>query len=476
MYLFTTRRILIVSLIVGIILMLSGIGLILYKRSSTNNPSLGIQTQLNQPSMISGTFNINGAIPPGATVRLTTREFGSTLPRESVENNLSAIDEESWSLANMMSGKSYEIVAEIVVNNIVIEASAPLTVTAPASDVELTINLPLDNPTETSVISGTVRVNGYIPQGANVVIMGRALGKGIFQQVVNNLPGETRQFMSYTTALKGQTYEIYGVLYDSSKRHIGSSEVLIITAPAVNEELTINSQAIAPTPLPTTPPATISPSTSQLSPTPSPTPIALSGKITFNGIAPTDSRIVILQKVYNSQNYQVAVDNISPVDGTTWTWNSANSGIWYDVIAVLKQKQSNGTDKDIADSQKVSIAAPASGVTFTINSSVSLSAPSGPISVTCNSLSGNSWATTISLGAITGAKTYWYQVGTTNGGTEMASTVISATSGQSAQPVSITLNRGTSYYVRYAYATVANVPAGSSQFSPFSSTTQIQCN
>ncbi|HRN96704.1 MAG TPA: hypothetical protein PLD54_04620, partial [Candidatus Levybacteria bacterium] len=149
---------------------------------------------------------------------------------------------------------------------------------------------------------------------------------------------------------------------------------------------------------------------------------------------------------------------------------------WYDVIAVLKQRQSNGTDKDIAGSQVLSAAAPAAGLTFVINSSVSLSSPSGPITVTCNSLSGNTWSATVSMGSVTGAQTYWYQIGTSNGGTEAANSVLAPQSGQSVQTVSLSLNKGTSYYVRYAYATVANVPAGSSQFSPFSSTTQIQCN
>jgi hypothetical protein len=434
------------------------------------------QSTNTQLGIVSGTFDINGVTTQESTITLKLKEFGSTDPELNVGSNIPALDGESWSVTNLTLGKSYEIVAEIIINNTIIEASAPLTVTAPASNVVLTINLPLDNPQESAVISGTIRVNGYIPTGASLSVVGRSLGTSQFQPVVQNLPGESRQYMSYATAVAGQTYEIYGILYDSSKRQIGSSEVLVVTAPAINEILTINSQAIAPTSAPIIITASPAPLVPTATPTVSPTPISLSGKITFNGIAPVDSRIVVYQKVYNSQNYQVAVDNISPIDGTTWTWASANSGTWYDIIAVLKQKQSNGSDKDIADSQKISIAAPASSLSFTINSSVSLSAPSGPISVTCNSLSGTTWASTISLGAVTGAKTYWYQIGTSNGGTETASTVTAATSGQASQPISINLNRGTSYYVRYAYATVANVPAGSSQFSPFSSTTQIQCN
>jgi hypothetical protein len=44
------------------------------------------------------------------------------------------------------------------------------------------------------------------------------------------------------------------------------------------------------------------------------------------------------------------------------------------------------------------------------------------------------------------------------------------------QTIGATLTSGTTYYVRYAYADVTNASAGSSQFSPFTGTTQANCN
>ncbi|HRN96384.1 MAG TPA: hypothetical protein PLD54_02985, partial [Candidatus Levybacteria bacterium] len=324
----TTRRVLIVSLILGIITMLSGIGLILHQRTSQpSTTELPIVPQ--QTGIISGTFDINGIIPDDATITLTKRDFTSS-NSQTAATNIIPVDEGTWSLTDVDAGKSYEIIAKVTVGAQTIFTSAPVTITAPASNVVLSINLPLTQPQSTAVISGTVRVNGYIPSGSTIAVQGRKLGDPQFQPIVQNLPGEQRQFMSYTTAIGGQTYEVYGILYDRSKKQIGSSQVLVLTAPALNETLTINSQAVVPSPTATvqTPTPIITQTVATATPapmSPTPTPITLSGSINFNGIAPINSRIVILQKVYNTPNYQVAVDNITPIDGTTWTWTGANA-------------------------------------------------------------------------------------------------------------------------------------------------------
>jgi hypothetical protein len=476
---FTTRRILIVLLVIGIISMLSGIGLLLYSRNQ-KEPSTA-PTANKTPGLISGTFNINGVIPEDATLTVTKRLYGSDEEFQVTDSDISPVDEGTWSIDGLEAGKSYEIVVKVIKNGETISTSASTTVTAPASNTVLTIDLPLANPKDIAALSGTIRVNGYIPENATINIQGRKLGEKTFQTFIKNLPAESRQVLNYATAVKGQTYEIYGTLYDKAKKQVGASDVLVLTAPAINETITINSQAVSTATItPTVPNSSPTPSISQThattTPTLTPTPVSLSGSINFNGIAPVNSRIVILQKPYNSTNYQVAQDNITPIDGTTWKWTGAISATWYDVVAILKQRQSNGTDKDIAGSQVIPAAAPASNIDFIINSSVSLSAPAGPITVTCNTLSSSTWSATISLGTVTGAQTYWYQIGTTNGGTETANTVLAPVSGQTAQTVSLSLSKGTSYYVRYAYATIAGVPAGSTQFSPFTGTTQIQCD
>jgi hypothetical protein len=425
-------------------------------------------------SQISGVLDINGVVPSGATVSLIAQDLKGGSP-VTFTSGLIPLDNDSWSYTHATPSNSYSIKAQLIHNGKIIAQSSPITVTAPADEETLTLDVTSDQPSEANaVISGDIIVNGYIPANSTITINGRVLGAQTFTQVANNLPGRARQFMSYTSAIAGKEYEVTGTLIGSDGSVLGTSALLAVAAPALNETLTINSSAQAPvTPTPTPlPPST----TSTPTPTPTPNPNSvISGSINFNGIAPANSRIVILQKPYNSSNYQVAVDNITPIDNMTWRWTNPRASTWYDLIAVLKQKQSDGTDKDLASSSMASIAAPASNVTFTLNSGITLSPPPGPINISCGNLSGSNWYATVTFGGVSGAGTYWYQIGTSNGGSQTLNSTQNA-NGNSPASVQIQLNNGTQYYARYAYSNLPNQGTGGSQFSPFTGTTSLQCN
>ncbi len=423
-------------------------------------------------SQISGVLDINGGVPTGATVSLIAQDLKGGNP-VTFTSGLTPLDNDSWSYTHATPSNSYSIKAQLIQNGKVISESSPITVTAPADDETLTLNITSDQSNdETAVISGNIIVNGYIPPNSTITINGRVLGDQNFTQVATNLPGRARQFMSYTSAIAGKEYEVTGTLIGSDGSVLGTSAVLAVAAPALNEKLTINSSAQAPvTP---TPPTSQPSSTATPAPTPNPNS-AISGSINFNGLAPANSRIVILQKAYNTSNYQVAVDNITPIDNMTWTWTNSQASTWYDLVAVLKQKQSNGTDKDLATSSMTSVAAPASNVIFTINSGITLGPPPGPINISCGNLSGSNWFATVTFGGVNGAGTYWYQIGTTNGGSQTLNSTQNA-SGNSPTTVQIQLNNGTQYYARYAYSNLPNQGTGGSQFSPFTATTPLQCN
>lgn len=454
-------------------------------------PNPAQQNQQAGAAMISGTFNINGVIPPDASVLIEKRDLDEK-NKTTAAQNIQAVDGGTWSFQGVTAGETYELTASVIVNQNVVATADPITITAPASEEVFTFNLTVPNPTEPATISGIVQVNGYMPPGATISVNGRELGADSFTTVVPPMQATNRGFISYSSALAGQTYELVGILSDASGNQIGSSDPLTITAPAANETLTINSQAIPPaTPTPTatltpTPTPTVGPSATAgptatptapaptFTPTPVPTPISISGSINFNGVAPLNSRITIFQKVYNSQNYTLAVDNISPVNGSTWTWNGATAGTWYNVIAILKQAQPNGTDQDIADSQVVSVAAPASSLVMNINSGTVLAAPSGNISVSCGTQSGNTWNAQITYTPQGGAQSYWLQIGSSNGGSDIYNSMQNAQNGNGNQTVTAGFNNNQTYYARYAYANVQN--AGQPQYSPFSGTTSLMCN
>lgn len=475
-----SKNSIIIGILVALIFVMGSILVLLYLRTRNTAPQ---QTGTEPiPTIISGSFDINGIAPEEASISLTAKDItGGTT--QTVASGIAPTDEGTWSFDKAVPGKSYILQGNLMVNGKNIAQSDPITVTAPAGQETITFNIPSTSQTTTSapaVISGNIVVDGYIPAGATITVQGRKLGDQTFTKIASNLPGQPRQFMSYTSAITGTTYEIVGILYDSQGHSIGTSSILTVDAPALNEILTINSTAQTPavvTPSPT-PRPTLLPTTTTQSPTPTATPIPatpISGTIDFNGVAPANSHIVIFERVYNTQNYKVAVDNLSPSDGITWTWQSPQPSTWYDLIAVLKQKQSNGTDKDIATSAVASVAAPATNVSLTINSGISLSPPTGSITVACNTLSGSNWAVKITFQAVDGAGSYWYQVGTTDGGKELANSTQNA-DWKTDLVIPLQFVRGTRYYARYAYASIANQNANSSQFSPFTSTTPLQCN
>lgn len=462
---------LLVSLLVGIVVLLTAtVGILFYQQNRSSSKIVTIK-----PASVSGTFDINGVIPAGSSITLTQKPLGVKGAAPKIfASNLPVADQSPWSFDRGIDGVSYEIQANLVVNGSIISSSSPLSVTAPADEETLTLNIESTAHSANAQVSGNIQVAGYIPAGATITIKGRKLGTQTFATVASNLTGAPTQFMSYTTALSGVTYEVEGLLLDKSGKVIGTSNILAVTAPAVNESLVINSSA-QPTATPTPTPA---PTNAPAAPTAVPQPInsgaTISGGINFNGTSPANSRIVIFQQASNASSNQVAVNNVPPIDGTTWTWNGATSGTWYTLIAVLKQHNSNGTDTDLATSAPVTVAAPATNIIFTINSGASISQPTGQATVTCQTYNGgpnqNNWNVLISFPPVSGAQSYWYQVGTNNGGNNTLNTANTSNS------VSLTLGNNSTYYARYAYANVPSTPLGSSQWSPFSSTSTLQCS
>lgn len=456
------------ALLILVALLLSTVTvLLLLDRERTTQNEL---SEKNIATLISGSFDINGVIPDGATITVYAKEANSTSKPQAFAAELPVADKSTWSFSEGVGNKNYTITGEIVANGTVIATSSPITVTAPADEEVLTFNIQSQNPTGTAVISGNITVNGYIPNGSTISIQGRKLGAQTFTTVAKNLPGQIRQFMSYATAVAGQTYEIQGTLVSQSGNIIGTSSLITITAPATNEALIINSSAPVPTPIPT-------PTSNPNQPSPTPQPQVggtISGNINFNGAAPANSRIVILTAPGNTSNYTVSVNNVTPVDGATWSWSGAAPSTWYNVMAVLKQHNSNGTDTDIAYSTPVTIASPATGVVLSINSGVSLSAPGGPITVNCQQYNGgpnqNTWNVAITFQTVPGAQSYWYQIGSTSGGNNVVNTA------NTSNTINATFNNNTTYYAQYAYANVPVAALGSNEWSGFSSATSLQCS
>ncbi|HZE87463.1 MAG TPA: hypothetical protein VE090_04635 [Methylomirabilota bacterium] len=431
---------------------------------------------------IYGIFDINGVIPSGSTITIMQRDARGTSSFVPFAANIIPQDGGFWHFSGAITNKSYEIQGAVVQNGKVIYLTSPIFATAPAINQVLIFDVPSAQPAGNATISGSVGIDGYIPSGATLSLEGRKVGAQKFTIVTKNIPAKDQQFISYTTALAGQGYEVKGLLFDASGQPIGESAILTVVAPAYNENLNINSTAIPPVTATPTPTLTTTQPTQASAPTtpPTPTPLpasTISGIIRFDGQTPPNSRVVIFQRTSGTTNFQAAVNNVTAEDGTTWQWNGGTTAHMYDMIAILKQKQSDGTDKDISNSNILSLTAPAANETFTINSGFLLPAPGGGISVACDNYDGGSqtWNVGLSFGTVQGAQSYWFQIGTTNGGIELTNFTQNSTNNTN-QSFTQQFKNGTTYYARYAYANVSNLQANSGQFSAFSGTTQLRCS
>jgi hypothetical protein len=455
--------IVIVSIIIG-----AAVYFIFFNNSAVSLPGLK-----SDSAVISGTLNLNGRPPSEATMTISSRESEKGQFKPFVEN-AQPLDMAKWEWKAAKSGVNYDIKAELMVNGQVVASSDTLTVTAPAAEEQLTINYlppvvtPSPSPSiapQMASITGSYDINGYLPQGTTLTLMQKQAGAAAFSQVGTPLSASDQANWSWDEALENTEYQLQAVL-KSNGVTIGQSQTLSVTAPAANEVLVINSNA--------QPPATPAPVSSN-SGTPASTGNTISGNINFNGVAPLNSGIVILQSIAGQNNYSVAVSGIQPVNGSTWSWTGAQPGVSYQLMAVLKQTNSNNTQTDVATSQSIITTAPASNEMFTLNSSVSLPAPQGAVTISCGTKNSgaNNWSATISYPSQSGANGYWLQLGSTNGGNDLVNVTVNAQN-SSNQTVNATLNDSVWYYARYAYTYTSN-PTSSSGFSSFSGTFQLMC-
>ncbi len=441
-----------------------------------NKPSVTLPGIKSDVATISGTIDLNGMPPEGATITISSRESEKGEFKPFVQN-AQAVDQAKWTWTEAKAGVNYDIKADLLINGQIVSISKTLTVTAPASEEQLTINYlppvvaaspaPSTTPQMAS-ITGTYDINGFLPQGTTLTLMQKQTEAANFSQVGTPLSASDQANWSWDEAIQNTEYQLQAVL-KSNGITIGQSQILSVTAPAANEVLVINSNAQPPaTPTPT-------PAASGASASPAPSGNTISGNINFNGVAPQNSGIVILQSIAGQNNYSVAVTGINPINGSQWSWTGAQPGVSYQLMAVLKQTNSNNTQTDVATSQSIITTAPASNEMFTLNSSVSLPAPQGTATISCGTKNSgaNTWSATISYPSQSGANGYWLQLGSTNGGNDLVNVTVNAQN-SSNQTVNATLNDSVWYYARYAYTYTSN-PTSSSGFSSFSGSFQLMC-
>ncbi len=410
-------------------------------------------------SNISGTIDLNGPVPQGATIAIATREVGGS-QFDVVVTDIVPQNGSQWVWRGAKKGESYQIEAHLEKDGVNITSSEPITVAAPATEEVLVLNV--HNPSDkTAEISGYIDVNGPPPKGTSVSIVQRTSSAEAFTEIISGIPAEDKRSWVFSNAKEGQTYEIKALVELNDTDYGESQNVLKVSAPATDEVLKIH--FVTPTQAP-----------QPGSPTPKPT--GISGNINLNGSIPSNTSISLGQRITGQNTFNIVQSNIQSQNGVSWSWNGATPGTSYDIQAYLIQSGQN-----IASSNIFTAPAPAANEVLTINyGSANLPVPPNSPGVNCLSQGGsnNYWNSNISYHSVNGAQNYWIII-TDSNNNQLYNQQIPPNNQQ--LPTTYNFNTqnlfqtGLSYFVKYAYSTCGNCN-NSWDYSPFTPTTQFSCN
>ncbi len=215
--------------------------------------TLKIQSKYTPPSgqaantSVSGTIDLNGYIPTGATIAI-----GQQIPGASqytiVASGISAVDGAVWSWTSAQAGTNYQFQAYLQVNGVNVSQSPAQSIVAPANNEVLVINSTATPPAPTVVgISGSINLNGSVPSNSYITLGVRPTGTTQFNQVGGNIGASNGSTWSWASAQAGTSYDLQAYLWTNGSP-ASQSQILTVVAPANNEVLTINAQTQPNTP------------------------------------------------------------------------------------------------------------------------------------------------------------------------------------------------------------------------------------
>lgn len=442
------------------VLLLLGLGWLLFfnKAKVVQVPQVVTQviTPTPQPpktlTTMSGFITFQGYAPAGAYLAISERSDDKADFKDVVSGLTSQTGSIPWTWNSAVHGTNYQIRALLKVQGKIIQESAVISVSAPASNVVLSLVSEQNPPQPQQVtVSGTVHLDGYLPSGSTISVLSRPTGKGNFNAVVSKLPAQDGATWTWPTANSGETYDVNIQIFDGSGNLISTDNPQTVTAPSSGLVFTISSNAQPPAPAVT----------------------GISGTININGNIPSNSYITLATRPATSTgSFNQVSSNLAATNGVAWSWASAQIGTQYDVQAYLWV---NG--QPYAQSSIMTVTAPSQNDVLTINAQQQMSAPGGnTISVNCNGQQNNTYQATINYNTQTNLNnpvSYNIVVTLASQGNQVMNTTV--TPGNPTQSQSLTttyiFTSGTTYYAQYAYSNSSN----SNSFSPLSPAVQFSC-
>ncbi len=442
----------ILLVIAAVVITLLAVGGFFYfsKKSSSlmTKPS-----QMSEQSEINGQLDLNGHIPQGSYIKVMAKKLPSG-SFTTVTSDLAAKNGASWTYEKADSGSTYELKAQLIVDNKVADESQSMTVVAPANNVALRINSqekPANNVPKTSVVSGLINLNGYIPAGSTVSISVEKQGEAAYETVVTGVAAKDGGTWVWPNAETGQTYNVRASLVNSGAE-VTVSSPQIITAPATNELLTLNSTAKPP----------------------APSVVSVTGTVNYNGNIPGNATFSLGVRKSGTTTFTNATSGVSVSQNMGWTYANAVPGQSYDIQGYLWSN-----NQPYSQSQILTVTAPANGEVLTINAQQQPQAPAGgTINVSCGGQQNNLYQATINFNTgnnLQNAQQYQVTIGTNAGGSNVYSSTTSPSNPNGSQ--SLTTNnifsKSVNYYAQYAYSTCQG--GNCSTFSSTSPSVAFNC-
>jgi len=200
-------------------------------------------------------------------------------------------------------------------------------------------------------VSGHIDLNGTPPSGATITIVGKQNGQSEFTTLVSDIGAVDGAVWSWNNAISKTEYILQANLVQNGKV-IASSQQLVLIAPADSEILRINVPQNSSTP------------------TPNQIQAAISGTFNINGYIPAGSTITIASRQVGTNQFATVLSGLSTQDNSIWSWTKASENTQYEIQASL---MNNGTI--LSQSQVLTVAAPATNETLTINSTAPAPTP-----------------------------------------------------------------------------------------------------
>ncbi len=419
-------------------------------------------------SAISGMISFTGLKPDAGEdgeIVILVRNHGQGNVFEPIDLSVEPklVDNAVWTWDGAVTGNVYDLQAMLVVGGKKVATSDIQTASAPASNVDLSLqvtwsNLPLEGREKSfQKIGGDIKVNGYVPSGATVTIYTaeardnselepEEVDNPQFTAVVKNVTINNTKKWYWNEALGHIDYLVKSEIYASNGSLIGTSDIVRATAP--NEDVTMHITSKAKAPM---------------------QEATISGTTQLDGSYKKDSEIVISVRKGGEGGFS-EVARFPAESSREWKYTKATNGVEYDVRAVLVQK-----GDEIAKSSQKHTVAPAKNIKLKIDTGMTLNDPTDkPYLVECKKKDNKKYDAKITFPGIGDARAYWVKAGTSKHSGNRFNEAEHPDSTGKNLTIKMRVDKNKNYYVEYAYSYCKDCETLDS-FSDFSPYMKFSC-